>query len=267
MEEKVSIILPTFNAEDFVGSAISSVLKQTHTDWELIIINDGSTDATEMEIGHFCDHRIIYIYQQNQGVSAARNAGIEIMSGDYFCFLDADDTLPPDSLKDRIEVFRNFPDTSFVDGGVAVFDKDMSNILKTWYPTYQGPPFEELLQISERCFFGPTWMIKRKPLIKYSFNTGLTHGEDYYFYLSIAKSGVYRNTQKIIYYYRKTKGSAMSNLDALEKGYFIILRNLQQGFKIDQLQTDTFRKKIRSIMFKSWLAKGNPYRAAKVWFK
>ena len=267
MEEKVSIILPAYNSEDFIGEAITSVLNQTHTDWELIIINDGSTDATEKKIRCFYDPRVTYIYQTNQGVSAARNSGLKIMNGNFFCFLDADDVLPPGSLKDRLKIFAIFPDTNFVDGGVMVFDKDMSKILKTWYPAYQGSPFEELLRISESCFFGPTWMIRRQPLIHYSFDTGLTHGEDYYFYLSIAKSGIYRNTQKIIYHYRKTKSSAMSNLDALEKGYFTILNHLQQQLKTNRADTGAFRQKIKSIMFKSWIAKGNLYRATKVWFK
>jgi glycosyltransferase involved in cell wall biosynthesis len=86
-----SIILPTFNRAHFLPKAIESVLTQTFEDWELVIVDDGSTDTTKEVVLAYQDPRIVYIYQENQERSAARNHGISKARGEYICFLDSDD--------------------------------------------------------------------------------------------------------------------------------------------------------------------------------
>jgi glycosyltransferase involved in cell wall biosynthesis len=93
-----SIIIPTYNRADLLGVAIESVLKQTFTDWELLIVDDGSTDNTAEVVKGFADARIKYIYQTNAERSAARNNGIAQSTGRYICFLDSDDYYLPDRL-------------------------------------------------------------------------------------------------------------------------------------------------------------------------
>ncbi len=77
----VSIILPTYNRADYIRSALDSVFSQTFRNWELVIIDDGSTDDTVAVINEYDDSRIVYLYQENRGVSAARNHGIEKCPG------------------------------------------------------------------------------------------------------------------------------------------------------------------------------------------
>lgn len=89
---KFSIIIPTYNRASFIPQAIESVLGQTYTDWELLIVDDGSTDNTRNVVEIYKDKRIRYIYQQNSERSAARNCGINHASGEYICFLDSDDS-------------------------------------------------------------------------------------------------------------------------------------------------------------------------------
>jgi len=98
-----SIILPTFNRASFLPIAIRSVLEQTYIDWELIIIDDGSTDETNIIVSHFNDNRIRYFWQENQERSIARNNGISKATGEYICFLDSDDFFLPNHL----QVFYN----------------------------------------------------------------------------------------------------------------------------------------------------------------
>ena len=92
----VSIIIPIYNSEQYLGKCIDSVLKQTFTDFELLLINDGSTDSS----GKICDEyalkdaRVRVFHKENGGVSAARNTGIKAAKGKYVTFVDADDTLP-----------------------------------------------------------------------------------------------------------------------------------------------------------------------------
>lgn len=93
-----SVVIPAFNAEKFIARSIQSVLNQTYKDFELIIIDDGSKDGTKQKISEFQNAKIKYFYQENAGVSAARNRGIQASSHDYVCFLDADDEWMSDHL-------------------------------------------------------------------------------------------------------------------------------------------------------------------------
>lgn len=95
---KFSIIIPTYNRAAFLPKAIESVLSQTYTDWELIIVDDGSTDNTKDVVAQYSDSRIRYIYQDNAERSAARNNGIARANGDYVCFMDSDNYMKSDRL-------------------------------------------------------------------------------------------------------------------------------------------------------------------------
>lgn len=86
-----TIVIPVYNKENFIGKTLESVLKQTYADFEVIIVNDGSTDNSETIIQTFKDRRIQFFSKENEGVAVARNFGIEKAQGDYICFLDADD--------------------------------------------------------------------------------------------------------------------------------------------------------------------------------
>ena len=110
----VSVIITCFNQEKQIIKTLQSVLNQTHINWECIIINDGSTDNSEGAIKAFIedDSRFKYIYQSNKGVSAARNAGFKLASGNFVNFLDGDDTFLPNKLQEQVKVFQDNPDIS-----------------------------------------------------------------------------------------------------------------------------------------------------------
>jgi glycosyltransferase involved in cell wall biosynthesis len=95
---KISVIIPTFNLSGLVGQAVESVLGQSITDFELVIVDDGSTDNTREVIKKFVDKRIKYYYKDNGGLASARNFGIKNSSGSFVAFLDDDDLWPPDYL-------------------------------------------------------------------------------------------------------------------------------------------------------------------------
>src|SRR2546428_514370 len=94
----ISIIIPTYNSGRFVAQAVQSVLKQTYRCYEILVVDDGSTDETKDVLSKF-GNCIKYIYQENRGPSAARNVGIKVARGKYVCFLDADDMWVPNKLK------------------------------------------------------------------------------------------------------------------------------------------------------------------------
>lgn len=112
----VSVIIPAYNCARYLPEAIASVQNQTYTDWEIIVVDDGSTDQTREAIAPY-ERDIRYIYQDNQGVSAARNHGITLAQGDWVAFLDADDYFFPDKLAAQVSVFREQPELGIVHSG------------------------------------------------------------------------------------------------------------------------------------------------------
>lgn len=103
---KVSVIIPAYNSAKTIRKAVNSVIKQTYTNIEVIIIDDGSFDNTKEVLKEFTDAEINYFYQENKGVSVARNKGIELSMGDYLFFLDSDDYLDLDLIEKMVELIK-----------------------------------------------------------------------------------------------------------------------------------------------------------------
>lgn len=121
---KVSIVMPVYNQELYIGQAIQSVLDQTYPDFELIIIDDGSTDGTPDRIRTFTDTRIRYIFQDNQERSAARNLGLSMAKGTYVAFLDADDFWLPTYLERQVAELDARPECGL--SHTWVYDTDIT---------------------------------------------------------------------------------------------------------------------------------------------
>lgn len=107
---KFSIIIPLYNKEKYIENTLKSVLKQTFQDFEIIIINDGSTDLSIELVNQIQDDRIKLVHQENQGVSVARNNGIKLAEAEYICFLDADDFWKLNYLENLFDTIKKFPD-------------------------------------------------------------------------------------------------------------------------------------------------------------
>lgn len=103
----VSIVLPTYNRADYIYDSAMSVLQQTYTEIELIIVDDGSTDNTKEVLEEIKDVRCKYVYQENKGACAARNYGISLSKGEYIAFHDSDDIWHKDKLKKQMEILEN----------------------------------------------------------------------------------------------------------------------------------------------------------------
>ncbi|MCK4820736.1 glycosyltransferase [bacterium] len=117
----VSVIIPTFNRAHFVKEAIDSVLSQTYQNFEIIVVDDGSTDDTKHVLIP-CKDKIIYIYQENQGGAAVRNTGIKHAKGKYIAFLDSDDLWFPQKLEKQVNVLNNQKEYAVVYSNLIVID-------------------------------------------------------------------------------------------------------------------------------------------------
>lgn len=120
----VSVIIPCYNADRFVGQAIQSILDQTFQDFEIIVVDDGSTDQTPQIVQNFNDPRLHYLHQENQGPAAARNTGIAAATGEYIAPLDADDLALPHRLAEELEILEKDPALSVVGSGYTWIDEE-----------------------------------------------------------------------------------------------------------------------------------------------
>ena len=126
----VSVIIPAYNAEDFIFECIQSILNQTYRNIEIIVINDGSTDCTLEVINSFTDPRLIIVSQINKGCSAAKNQGLRIAKGDFIQYLDADDYLSPDKIEKQVEILITNVSNTAVCKTVIVSDNKKINGLE-----------------------------------------------------------------------------------------------------------------------------------------
>lgn len=144
---KISIILPVFNSEKYLRKCINSIINQTYTNWELIIINDGSSDSSRNICNEFSkdEQRISVIHKLNEGVSKARNIGLELCSGDYVTFVDSDDYLEPFTLYTYIKEIK----------------KNNSDIIKVGYYREYKNKKQECVAIDENVVLYNTWDLYR----------------------------------------------------------------------------------------------------------
>ena len=120
-EITVSVIIPTYNCKRYVGRAITSVLGQTYKDFEIIIVDDGSTDGTKEVLSEFLGlANVSYIHQENKGVACARNVGIRASHGKYIALLDADDWWEPEKLERQITIFQLNPTIDLIHSNIFI---------------------------------------------------------------------------------------------------------------------------------------------------
>ncbi len=129
-----SVIIPLYNKADYIKNTIESVLNQTFTDYEIIIINDGSTDKSKDIILEYNDERILFYDQENQGASAARNLGIEKSKSNYIAFLDADDLWMPNHLETLKCLIQNYPNAGIFASRYQLIFKNGTKYI----PKYNG---------------------------------------------------------------------------------------------------------------------------------
>ncbi|MBI2429876.1 MAG: glycosyltransferase [Ignavibacteriales bacterium] len=176
--------------------AINSVLKQSFPDWELIVIDDGSDDATRTLIDEYInkDGRITYFFQPNAGLASARNTGMQRASGDYLCFLDSDDELAPAHLERRVKYLEKYPSVDFLHGGMTLVGPK-----KKQYVVDLTDP-KKKIHLSE-CHVGGTFFFHRKVLRRVKTFSAIPFGEDFDFYTRVEKYFTVRKVHYPTYIY------------------------------------------------------------------
>ena len=234
--ELISVIVPVYNVESYVAECIESIQNQTYMNLEIILVNDGSTDAS----GDICDQyaaydeRIQVIHKENAGVSAARNTGIESANGDYIGFVDSDDYIAPTMYEDMLKLmaehdldiiectaFRNNGDTNIEgcnDGSLEIFNRD------------------EALKMAMYDCFVAVWsqLYKRRVISDVRFPVGRKFEDSAVSYLFIANTKRVGHINRCLYYYRLNPNSTtQTSFDAKSRWDFVLGYEERLQYAID----------------------------------
>ncbi len=182
----ISVIIPTYNRADFVLEAIESVLNQTYQNFELIVVDDGSTDETEEKVQKSFPNKLSFIKQPNQGVSSARNTGIQSSNGDWIAFLDSDDYWLPKKLDIQTMFLQKNQSALICQTEEIWIRKDKRVNQKKIHKKHSGLIFEYCLPL---CIVSSSSVIIKRELLDRvgGFDTNLPACEDYDLWLRIAK--------------------------------------------------------------------------------
>ena len=147
---KVSIILPTYNRESFLPAAFASIQNQEHKDWELVVVDDGSTDGTSdlvQDLASKTSQKVVYQYQENAGAYAARNRGLELARGDYVAFYDSDDRWRPFHLRKCVSALDTQPGIDWIFAALTRINQETGIVVEenSFYSDDRSPlPFFDL---------------------------------------------------------------------------------------------------------------------------
>jgi glycosyltransferase involved in cell wall biosynthesis len=216
-----SVIIPLYNKAEFIEAAIQSVLNQSHQNFEVIVVDDGSTDDGASQVQAIHDHRIKLIQQANGGVSSARNQGIELAKGDLVCFLDADDWYLPAYLETIVSMASRYPEIAFF----ATYFKTVSNRNLNQTSMSWDPGDTSTVELIDDLFyrwrfsmflFTGSVAIRRLYLNQFKpyFRPGEQNGEDHDLWFRLAeKSRLAYCPAQLVGYRRDVDGSLVATCD------------------------------------------------------
>jgi glycosyltransferase involved in cell wall biosynthesis len=217
-----SIIIPVYNKEKFVAKTIESILSQTFTDYEIIIVNDGSTDQSEAKISVFKDNRIQYYSKKNEGVAPARNFGIEKATADYICFLDADDYWHPTFLETMQRYSSELPEQKVFAAAIEIETKNKTIPARYSIPSTSDFEIVNFFDASQKeCALWTSSVCIHKSVFEKvgDFDTKIKHGEDTELWIRIGLQFPIVFIRKILARYVYDEKSISRNLNYFFEDY------------------------------------------------
>ncbi|HIK58844.1 MAG: glycosyltransferase family 2 protein [Verrucomicrobiales bacterium] len=265
---EISIIIPTYNSARYVTEAIESVLNQTYKNFEIIVIDDGSTDNTKEVLHPYLSAgQIQYIYQKNKGPGAARNTGIKVTKGAYIAFLDSDDSWTKDSLEKRFELIRSSDNIDLVFSDYFYQQADGQEILSlkskgflTQFSRFSDQEkkgiifkdysLEDIIELPFHMWTG-TVLVKKTTITGVgSFRNDINVGEDTDMWLRLVKKSRIGFVDKPCAYYRRFRGRLTSGnpLDYAQ-ARLVFFSQLLKDNKSNKCVCNVIRKKIAIVYY------------------
>lgn len=204
LSKKVSLIMPLYNAEEYVESAIESILNQTYQNFELILIDDVSTDATMQKVSRFSDSRINILHNdKNRGIAYSRNRGLEVAQGEYIALMDDDDISLPERFEKQVSYLNEHPEIDFLGGRYQIIS-EQGQVLHEPSIAYKNPLYIKALFLFQDIFSNGEMMFRKETVkshdIRYADNQyGM---EDFKFWIECSKVGCFTTMEDVIFQHR-----------------------------------------------------------------
>ena len=228
----VSVIIPAFNAEEYIAETLDSVLAQTYRDYEILIIDDGSTDGTRRVLGDY-EKQIRIIQKENGGPASARNVGIQHAQGEYLAFLDSDDLWHPEKLQRQVDLLDSSPRIGLVHTARIYFEDDNPTCETLREIAEEDQAEDAFARLFRRNFIGNSTVMARRECFGEvgPFNEApeFLGTEDYEMWLRIAHRYPVAYIGELLSKYRLRQGQLSSKI---EKAYQNEVHVIQQALRI-----------------------------------
>ncbi|MGF1478661.1 MAG: glycosyltransferase family 2 protein [Cyanophyceae cyanobacterium] len=223
---KVSVIIPAYNTMKYLPETVESVLQQTFTNFEAIVVNDASSDGVEQWVNQLSDPRVKLItHAVNQGLAKTRNTGIKAAQGELLAFLDGDDLWQPTKLAQQVQLLDTHPEVGLIYTWVAYIDEQGKATGRVFKHEAEGDVWSVLVQHNiVEC--GSVPLVRRECLETVGcFDPQLSqfnNGEDWDLWLRIAERYPFKVVKEPLVYYRQRPASGSRNWEAMEKSFHIV---------------------------------------------
>lgn len=232
----ISIIIPLYNKQDYIRATLDSIFSQSFQDFEVVVVNDGSTDKSLSVVNSYRDKRLRVFDKENGGVSRARNFGYKQSKGDWVMFLDADDTVTPNCLSVLYQLMVDFPSSTLVCANYDII-LDKHNVIKGCKLQNRGlllKPFKELWDKKWNLRLGAYAMQRHVFDAVGGFCTFMKKGEDVYFNNEVIHNSTIAFSSDVVMSYNR-EGSFFSNVSTPLSEGDIYYQRLEDGEKYEKL--------------------------------
>lgn len=221
---KVSVIVTAYNLIKYLPETIDNVLQQTYRDFEVIVVDDGSTDNTAAWVRQVSDPRVRLIWQSNMGLAGASNTGVENAKGEYITFLDADDLWEPTKLAKQVAILDRCPEIGIVYTWVTYMSEEGESTGRIVKSEAEGYIWSQLIEVNQiEC--GSVAMIRRSCFEKVGlFDKNLkSYVQDWDMWLRLALEYQFKVIREPLVYYRQRNSSGSRKVAAMERSFKIVL--------------------------------------------
>ncbi len=238
---EVSVVMAVYNGEKYLKEAIDSVLAQTYTEFEFIIINDGSTDNTAKILQSIVDSRVKIISQENTGAARARNNAIAIAKGNYIAIIDSDDVCLEDRLEQQLNFLKNNPEYVLVGSNAIVIDKEGKEIYISSLPTSH---LDIVKNLKVNCFYNSAVCFQKDVFNRAGGYNELFYNnlEDVLLWILMSKMGKVGNLSKALIRYRMSPHSISLKSNELRSYQNQIICKFITNNSITEVDVDKFSR-------------------------
>lgn len=247
---RISIIIPSYNRAQYILETLESIFAQTFSDYEIIVIDDGSTDGTRDVLEPLIiSQKIRYILQENQGVSAARNHGIRLAEGELIAFLDSDDLIQPEKLALQVEYLDDYPEVALVHSGFSRFDDQGNDLGYRDTSHLSGWVYPNLL-LDWSVLIPPSCVMVRADALREAgdFDARMRWGEDIDVWRRIARRHPFGVIPKALTRMR-IHGENASNAKIRPEAFEAFERYLRKAFAEDPNLSPVFQRKALAKLY------------------